>query len=97
MLMGYRYGYLAWERYPVKYPRLRVAVLSVIALPLAKFQIAARWIRRKPQAAAKLAGYGLAEALGALLIVAPKALFGRHREKVTRRNYLKTLHKSGIL
>jgi glycosyltransferase involved in cell wall biosynthesis len=88
LLMGYRYGYLAWDKYPVKYPRLRVTALSAAALPLAKFKTAAKYVRRKPYSAAKLAVYALAEALGALLIVAPKALFGDYRQKAVRRNYL---------
>jgi glycosyltransferase involved in cell wall biosynthesis len=73
-LMGYRYGYLAWERYPVKYPGLRVAALSVIALPLAKLKSASRWLVRRPVAAIKLACFGVIEAFGALLIVVPRAL-----------------------
>jgi glycosyltransferase involved in cell wall biosynthesis len=88
LLMGYRYGYLAWDRYPVKHPRLRVAALSVFALPLAKFKIAAVWSRRKPSAAARLIAYGLIESFGALLFVVPKALLGSYHEKVLRRNYL---------
>ncbi|HKX30511.1 MAG TPA: glycosyltransferase [Blastocatellia bacterium] len=88
LLMGYRYGYLAWERYPVRYPRWRVAALSVIALPLSKFRAAAKWIVRRPAASLLLALYGLAEATGALLIVAPMALFGRHRRRSPRQNYL---------
>jgi len=88
LLMGYRYGYLAWEQYPVKYPRLRVAGLSVIALPLAKLRTAAQWLRRQPGAAVKLAALGVIESLGALVLVAPKALFGRHRDKAARRSYL---------
>ncbi|MCI0337217.1 MAG: glycosyltransferase [Acidobacteria bacterium] len=85
LLMGYRYGYLAWEKYPVKYPGLRVALLSVIALPLAKISTAFKWIRRKPFAAAKLAGFGFVEAFGALLIVVPKALFVRLERKRNKR------------
>lgn len=88
LLMGYRYGYLAWRHYPVKYPRWRVALLSVVALPLAKFKTAGRWLRRAPGAALKLAAFGMVEAVGALLLVAPKALFGRHRRRVTRASYL---------
>lgn len=88
MLMGYRYGYLAWSQYPVSNPRLRVTTLSVIALPLSKFKTAANWITRKPAASLKLAVFGLAELIGALLLVAPKALFGYHRDKIFRRNYL---------
>ncbi|MCI0660983.1 MAG: glycosyltransferase family 2 protein [Acidobacteria bacterium] len=88
MLMGYRYGYLAWSQYPVRNPRLRVAALSVVALPLSKFKTAANWVTRKPTASLKLVVFGLAESIGALLLVAPKALFGYHRDKVFRRNYL---------
>jgi glycosyltransferase involved in cell wall biosynthesis len=88
LLMGYRYGYLAWKRYPVRHPRLRVAALSVVALPLSKFKTAANWITRRPIAAIKLAAYGLAESIGALLFVAPKALFGSHRSKISRKKYL---------
>ncbi|MDX2034600.1 MAG: glycosyltransferase family A protein [Blastocatellia bacterium] len=88
LLMGYRYGYLAWKRYPVRHPRLRVAALSVIALPLAKFKTAAEWFGRKPAEALKLAGFGLVESLGALVLVAPKALFGRHERRLARRSRL---------
>jgi glycosyltransferase involved in cell wall biosynthesis len=88
LLMGYRYGYLAWRRYPVRYPRVRVALLSVVALPLAKFRTAMKWIPRKPADAIKLAGLGVAESVGALILVAPMALFGRHKEKIARRSYL---------
>jgi glycosyltransferase involved in cell wall biosynthesis len=88
LLMGFRYGYLAWKQYPAKYPRLRVVALSVMALPMAKLKTAAQWLGRKPGAALKLAAFGVAEALGALLFVAPKTLFGRYRRKVARRNYL---------
>lgn len=88
MLMGYRYGYLAWRQYPVKYPRLRVSGLSVIALPLAKLKTAARWFGRRPGAAAKLALFGLVESLGALVWVVPRALFGRHRTRAARQKYL---------
>jgi len=88
MLMGYRYGYLAWNKYPVRYPRLRVAALSIVALPLSKFKTAANWITRRPMASIKLACFGLAESIGALLLVAPRALLGFHRDKIFRRNYL---------
>jgi glycosyltransferase involved in cell wall biosynthesis len=76
LLMGYRYGYLGWKRYPVRHPRLRVAALSVIALPLAKFRTAASFLTRKPAAAAKLFAFGVLESVGALFLVVPKALFG---------------------
>lgn len=88
MLMGFRYGYLGWKRYPVRHPRWRVAVLSVIALPLAKFKTAGRWVGRRPLAAMKLCGLGLVEAAGALALVVPKALFGRFDHRIPRRNYL---------
>jgi GT2 family glycosyltransferase len=78
LLMGFRYGYLAWRRYPVRHPRARVVLLSVVALPLAKWKTAAL----------KLAGLGLLESAGALVLVAPKALFGSYKEKVIRRSYL---------
>ncbi len=88
LLMGHRYGYLAWERYPAKYPGLRVALLSVIALPGAKFKTAARWVGRRPKDAIKLFLFGLVESVGALMTVAPMALFGMRQEKITRRRYL---------
>lgn len=84
LLMGYRYGYLAWKHYPVKYPGLRVAALSVIALPLSKFKTATQWFGRKPGAALKLAMFGVVESIGALVIVVPKALFGARFSKRTR-------------
>ncbi len=89
LLMGYRYGYLGWRHYPVKHPRLRVAALATVALPLATFKTAARWLGRSPKTALTLAGFGVVEALGALMLVVPKALFGRHRDKEIRRMYLK--------
>lgn len=88
LLMGMRYGYLGWKRYPVRYPRLRVALLSVIALPLSKFSTAWQWAGRSPRAALKLAGLGLVEALGALWLVAPLALCGNFRHRVRRLRYL---------
>ncbi|MBO0722301.1 MAG: glycosyltransferase [Blastocatellia bacterium] len=75
LTMGYRYGYLAWERYPVRHPRLRVAALAVIALPLSKLKKACSWLARRPSAAIKLACFGLIESLAALVIVAPRVLF----------------------
>ena len=87
MLMGYRYGYLAWPRYPVNHPRLRVVALSIAALPLSKFKTALRWVAR-PAVAAKLLAYGLAESLGALFWVTPKILLTRYRDKIVRRRYL---------
>ena len=88
LLMGDRYGYLAWKRYPVKYPGLRVAILSVVALPAAKFKTAAQWIGRKPKEAVKLFLFGVVESLGAMAVVAPMVLFGRRQERVDRRKYL---------
>jgi glycosyltransferase involved in cell wall biosynthesis len=88
LVMGYRYGYLAWERYPVNHPGLRVAALSVIALPYAKLKAAARWMVRRPVAAIKLACFGVIEAFGALLIVVPRALFGmgNSTRKITKKS-----------
>jgi glycosyltransferase involved in cell wall biosynthesis len=88
LVMGYRYGYLAWERYPVNHPGLRVAALSVIALPYAKLKAAARWMVRRPVAAIKLACFGVIEAFGALLIVVPRALFGMGNSttKITKKS-----------
>lgn len=88
LLMGYRYGYLAWRQYPVKYPRLRVAILSVVALPAAKLNTAGQWLARRPAAAVKLALFGLVESLGALLWVVPKVLFGQYSRRITRHKYL---------
>src|SRR5262245_36542607 len=88
LLMGRRYGYLAWKRYPVKHPGRRVALLSVVALPTAKFKTAMRWIGRKPKAAAKLFLFGIVESVGALIVVAPMALLGPRKERVSRRRYL---------
>jgi GT2 family glycosyltransferase len=88
LLMGRRYGYLAWKQYPAKHPGLRVALLSVIALPAAKFKTAAKWIGRKPKDALKLFLFGVAESFGAMALVAPMALFGKRQDKVDRRKYL---------
>ncbi len=89
LVMGDRYGYLAWQRYPVRHPALRVAALSVIALPLAKLKSAVQWIGRRPAAAVKLACFGVVESIGALFLVVPKALFGCMRNRGARLNYLK--------
>lgn len=88
LIMGLRYGYLGWKRYPVRHPRLRVAALSVIALPLAKLRTAAQWIGKDPLAACKLACFGLVEAAGAMVLVAPRALFGSFAGRIDRRDYL---------
>ena len=88
LLMGRRYGYLAWKQYPVKHPGRRVALLSVVALPAAKFKTAMKWIGRKPKAAAKLFLFGIVESVGALIVVAPMALLGPRKERVSRRRYL---------
>jgi glycosyltransferase involved in cell wall biosynthesis len=88
LLMGYRYGYLGWKRYPVRHPGWRVAALAVVALPLAKLRTAVEWFPRRPGAASKLAAFGIAEACGALLLVAPRALSGEARGRIERRRYL---------
>lgn len=88
LLMGYRYGYLAWPRYPVSSPRLRVVALSIAALPLSKFKTAACWMGSKPAVAGKLLLYGVAESLGALFWVAPRVLFTSYRDRIIRRRYL---------
>ena len=88
LLMGHRYGYLAWKQYPARYPGLRVALLSVVALPAAKFKMAISWIGRRPKSAVKLFLFGVAESIGALTTVAPMALFGARQGKITRRRYL---------
>jgi glycosyltransferase involved in cell wall biosynthesis len=88
LLMGFRYGYLAWRRYPVRHPRMRVALLAVIALPASKFRTAASWLFRNPVASLKLAALGVIESTGALFTVAPKALFGSYKERIARGKYL---------
>jgi glycosyltransferase involved in cell wall biosynthesis len=88
LLMGLRYGYLGWRKYPVRHPRGRVAILSVAALPLAKFRTALQWVTKRPAAALKLVGFGLVESLGALVIVVPRALFGNFNDRLARRRYL---------
>jgi len=88
LIIGLRYGYLAWRKYPVTYPRLRVVILSIIILPSAKLRKAIRWFWRRPAAALKLSFYGLAEFIGAVLVVAPRVLFGNYTERVVRQDYL---------
>ena len=87
-LMGLRYGYLAWERYPTKHPRLRVALLSTIALPLSKFRTAVTWSLRRPLAALKLAFFGICESVGALFLVVPRVLFGKYGNRTMRGSFL---------
>ena len=74
LLMGYRYGYLGWKRYPVRHPRLRVALLSVIALPAAKLRTAARELLRSPRVAFQLMLLAIIESAGALFLVIPQLL-----------------------
>ncbi len=88
LIMGLRYGYLGWQQYPTRYPRLRVAALSVIALPLSKLRTAANWFYRKPEAAAKLCLLAVVESLGALLTVVPMAFSRRIDQRIPRQGYL---------
>ena len=88
LIMGFRYGYLAWRQYPVKYPRVRVALLSTLVLPAAKFRKALRWLVSQPAASLKLAFLGVVEAIGATVLVAPKALFASYAERIVRKDYL---------
>ncbi|MEP7271360.1 MAG: glycosyltransferase [Acidobacteriota bacterium] len=88
MLMGLRYGYLGWPQYPTKHPRLRVAALSTIALPLAKLKTAVTWFGRKPLAALKLASFGVVESVGALFVVVPRVLFKKYRQQLRRGSFL---------
>ena len=88
LIIGLRYGYLAWKTYPVTYPRLRVVILSTIVLPMAKLKRALRWAGKRPAAALKLSFYSAVEAIGAVLTVAPKALFSNYAERVARRDYI---------
>jgi glycosyltransferase involved in cell wall biosynthesis len=88
LIMGCRYGYLGWRKYPVKFTALRVIALSLIALPLSKFKDAAHWLLKKPFAALKLFGFAFLESLGALLLVIPRILSGSYKKKIARQNYL---------
>lgn len=88
LIMGFRYGYLAWRRYPVRYPRVRVALLATIVLPAAKFRKALVGLGSHPLASLKLALFGLVEALGAMVLVAPKALFASYAGRIVRGDYL---------
>lgn len=88
LLMGFRYGYLGWKKYPTRHPRWRVAALSTLALPLAKFKSALVWLGKRPGAAVKLFLLGVFEMIGALFVVVPKALFGDYRRKKVRGSFL---------
>ncbi|MBI1763074.1 MAG: glycosyltransferase family 2 protein [Acidobacteria bacterium] len=92
LIMGFRYGYLAWRQYPVNHPRLRVALLASLVLPTAKFRKALSWFRVRPIASCVLAFYGLVEAVGAIIWVTPKALFANYASRVIRNNYLGDLN-----
>lgn len=89
LIIGLRYGYLAWKKYPVKYPRLRVAVLSTVVLPLAKLRKACPWFWKKPAVALKLALFSVVESVGAALLVVPRVLLGNYTKRIVRQNYLK--------
>ncbi len=88
LVTAFRYGYFAWPQYKTQYPRIRAIALSVIALPLSKFKAAAECALAFPSAALKLFAYGIAESLGALWVVLPKALFGEFRSRAIRGRYL---------
>jgi glycosyltransferase involved in cell wall biosynthesis len=88
LIMGCRYGYLGWRHYPVKRAALRVMLLSVLALPLAKFKTAISWFFKQPTSACKLAGLGVVESVGALFLVVPAVLSGKYKNKIPRQNYL---------
>ncbi|MBS1791227.1 MAG: glycosyltransferase [Acidobacteria bacterium] len=88
LITAFRYGYFAWPQYPTKHPRIRAIALSVIALPLSKLKDAMRCAVAFPAAAAKLFVFGIAECLGALVLVVPKALFINFRSKAIRGRYL---------
>lgn len=92
LIMGFRYGYLAWRQYPVKHPRVRVALLSTLVLPAAKFRKALRWFMSQPVASFKLIYFGFVEAIGATVLVAPKALFANYSKRIVRKDYLGTLN-----
>ncbi|NOT64033.1 MAG: glycosyltransferase [Acidobacteria bacterium] len=88
LIMGCRYGYLGWRRYPVKSAALRVMLLSLIALPLSKLKDAFCWLLKKPFVALKLGGFGVLESLGALWFVFPCIVSGSYKKKIKRQNYL---------
>jgi glycosyltransferase involved in cell wall biosynthesis len=88
LIMGCRYGYLGWRRYPVKRAAIRVMLLSVLALPLAKFKTATSWLFKQPASAFKLAWLGIVESVGALFLVVPTVLSGKYKNKIPRQNYL---------
>lgn len=88
LIMGFRYGYLAWRKYPVRHPRLRVVLLATCVLPLAKFRKAWRFAGSQPVASFKLAFWGLLEAFGAILLVVPHALFADYSHRIIRKDYL---------
>jgi glycosyltransferase involved in cell wall biosynthesis len=88
LIVGFRYGYLGWEKYPVKHPKLRVALLSLVALPLAKFRHALAWLTRQPAAAVQMMLFGVLEALGALTLVVPRVLLTNYDARIERKHYL---------
>lgn len=92
LIMGFRYGYLAWRQYPVKYPRVRVALLAMLVLPAAKFRKALSYLFSQPVASLKLTLFGLLEAIGATILVVPKALFASYSERIIRKDYLDGLN-----
>jgi len=98
LLMGMRYGYLGWKKYPTKYPRLRVAMLSTIALPFSKIARALKWLPKRPFASLKLFAMGILESIGALFFVVPRALFGDFKRRKVRGSFLdlESLHVEEI-
>jgi len=69
-----RYGYLAWPRYPTRYPRARVIWSAVVALPAGRFRSALSAVPAHPLPALRAAVWAAAEPLLALLGVVPRIL-----------------------
>ncbi len=74
MVIGRRYGYLGWPRFPTRHPRARVIWNAVAALPAGRLLAALRALASFPAQGLRAALYALTEPFAALFAAVP-ALF----------------------
>src|SRR5262249_56620262 len=87
LLMGRRYGYLAWKQYPVKHPGMRGALLWFVARPPANFIAGMGGMGVKRNAAEKLFRCGIVEGVGVLFVAAQLFLLASRKEGVSGRRF----------
>jgi GT2 family glycosyltransferase len=74
MVMGRRYGYLGWPRFPTRHPRARVIWNALVKLPAGRLLAAVRALPSHPAQAFRGILLSLAEPFAALVIAIPTLL-----------------------